>query len=107
MDDLRQLARNLRIGLRVAFFVPTEGREVTASWTQFSLLVLLSLASTLIWQIVVVGLPGRLSPWGIPDALVGIPLLLIVAWAMAALGGRSGDTLALVVAVLSSVLWLD
>lgn len=107
MDDLRQLARNLRIGLRVAFFVPTEGREVIASWTQFSLLVLLSLASTLIWQIVVVGLPGRLSPWGIPDALVGIPLLLIVAWAMAALGGRSGDTLALVVAVLSSVLWLD
>jgi hypothetical protein len=106
MNDLHQLARNLRIGVRVAFFLPTRQRDVDASWTQFALLVLVTLLSKLFWQMIVIGFPGQLSPWGLADALLFVPLVLLVSWSMAALAGRSGDTLTLVVAVLSSVLWL-
>ena len=98
---------NLRVGLRVALLLSTKNRDVVVSWTQFALLVLLTLVSTLVWQMIAVGWPGQLSPWGLPDALVFIPLLLMVAWTIAALAGRSAETLAIVIAVMSASIWLD
>jgi hypothetical protein len=104
---LRQgIARNLKAGLRVAFFA-SAGNRLVVSFTQLAALIALSLASTLVWQMVIIGWPGQLTMWGLPDALFGIPLLLLAAWSMAALGGRPADTLALVIAVLAAGLWLD
>ncbi len=103
---MRDLLHNLRVGLRVACLQSTKHRDVIATWTQFALLVLVALVSKLVWQILVIGFPGHLSPWGLADALLFIPLVVLVSWSMAALAGRSADTLALVVAVMSSVLWL-
>jgi len=104
-SPLAELERNLRAGLSVALFGAPRGFVV--SWTQFVLLCLLELAATLVGQMVYVGLPGQLTLWGLPDALFGIPLLLLAAWAIAALARRPEETLSLAIAVVSAVFWLD
>ena len=81
--------------------------RLAVSWTQFILLTVLSLATTLAWQVIHIGWPGELSLRGLPDTLIGIPLLLLAAWLIAALARRSEETLALVIAVVAAAFWLD
>ncbi|HTP97963.1 MAG TPA: C13 family peptidase [Casimicrobiaceae bacterium] len=103
----RGLLRNLRAGLRVVCFLGMRGTDVVADWTQFAMLLVLSVLSTLVWQMATVGWPGYVNLWALPETLFFVPLLCLAAWSMAALGRRADETLALVVSVMSAGLWLD
>jgi hypothetical protein len=103
----RGLLRNLRAGLRVACLLGTRETDVVADWTQFANLLVLSVLSTLVWQMATVGWPGYVNLWALPETLFFVPLLCLAAWSMASLGRRADETLALVVAVMSAGLWLD
>ena len=101
------LLRNLRAGLRIASLRSTADQDVVATWGQFGLLFVLSLVSTAGWGLAAVGWPAEFNWWGIPYAVFFLPLLMLTACTVAALGGRTDDTLALVVGVLCASLWMD
>lgn len=103
----RDLWRNLRSGLRVACLLGANRAGFVATWTQLALLIALSAAVTLWWQIAEVGWAGELQASGLPGALFFVPVVIVAAWAMAAVAGRAGETLALAIAILGANLWID
>lgn len=99
--------RNLHGGLATAFLRPLPRGGLVATWGQLALFIVLSLVSTLVWQRVAASGAVQFSPGALPDAALPITLLLVGCAALAALAGRTGATLGLVVTMLAASLWLD
>jgi hypothetical protein len=74
------LLRNLRAGLRLAFFRRVEPQSFTASVEQLIALVLIDLVLNFLSDLAAGGVDGRLNVWGLPGALFYLPLLLFAAY---------------------------
>jgi hypothetical protein len=80
---LADLGRNLRAGLRLAFFRRVEPRSFTATVEQFVALILIDLVLTCLADAAAAGLDGRFNPWGLPGALFYLPLLMLAGYVVA------------------------
>src|SRR6185369_3960088 len=100
------LRRNLRAGLRLAFFLRVGEAQLVASWSQLIALVVVGVALGLALDVVHVGLNGHFTTSGLPAALFHVPIILIASWAIAALGKRADKTLLLAVALLAVDIWI-
>jgi hypothetical protein len=101
------LARNLRAGLRTALLLPTRHRDVVATWPQFALLLALSMASVVVWELVATGVPAHFHPTALPNALFALPLVLLACLAITAMARRSSESLPFLIAIFAAGLWLD
>jgi len=106
-DFLRGMTQNLRCGGRAAFFADPGAAGPAVSWSQLAALIGLSVALLLAEQMVQVGLHGSFNANGLPYALFSVPLVLLTSWAVASLGGRAHQTLALMVVISSAALWIS
>ena len=98
------LMHNLQAGLRAALLMR---HDVVASWAQFALLFALSIAATIFWSFVATGWPARFNFWAAPNAVYFLPLIVLASLALAGIARRLDDVLALLVAILAAVFWLD
>ncbi len=98
------LHRNLRAGLRCAFF---RRADVIATWGQAGLLLAINVASVVFWEWVVAGFSPRFDPTALPGALFGLLLVWLAACAIAALNRTPARALDLAVALLAAGVWLD
>jgi hypothetical protein len=96
------LLRNLRAGLRLAFFRRVEPQSFTASVEQLVALVLIDLALDSLSDLAASGLDGRLNFWGLPGALFYLPLLLLAAYIVSRRERDGALALLLPVAVLAA-----
>jgi hypothetical protein len=99
---LADLARNLRAGLRLAFFRRVEARSFIATVEQFVALILIDLVLTCLADVAAAGLDGRFNPWGLPGALFYLPLLMLAGYVVARREEDSGLVLRLPIAVLAA-----
>ena len=106
-DFLRGLARNVRCGGRVCILAAARTDDLAVSWSQLAALIGLSVVLLLAEQMVQAGLGGRFVASGLPYAVFGVPLVLLASWAVASLGRRSDQTLALMIVTLSAALWIS
>lgn len=98
------LRRNLRAGLRCAFFLRA---PVVATWGQAGLLLAINVASVVFWEWLVAGFSLRFDPTALPGALFGLLLVWTAALAIAALGRAPARALDVAVALLAAGVWLD
>lgn len=94
----RDLEDNLRVGLRLAAFLPVSASNVRATWSQLAALVGIQLAIMLFCDLAAAEFGGAPNIFGLPGAMFGLVLALTAAWALAVLSGRSDRTLLLLVA---------
>lgn len=106
-DFLRGIVQNLRCGGRATVFAAPRAEGLAVSWSQLAVLIGLSLILLLAEQMAEVGLRGRFVVSGLPYALFSVPLVLLTSWAVAALGRRPDQTLALMIVTLSAALWIS
>ena len=99
--------RNLLAGLRVALLLPTRDRDVVATWGQLGLLLVASIASSMVWGLVDTGWPARFNASGLPHAIFPLPLVILASLTIAIMARRPSDTLAMVVALFAAGLWID
>lgn len=85
----------LRLGLRLAAFLPLPSRRPSASWSQFIALTALGIVLPVVEALLRVGSRGVFSEEGLPGALFHVPMMLFAAWCVACLAGRQRQTLAL------------
>lgn len=85
----------LRLGLRLAAFLPLPSRLPSASWSQFIALTALGVVLPVAEALLRVGPDGVFSEDGLPGALFHVPMMLFAAWGVACLAGRQRQTLAL------------
>ncbi|MDS4012078.1 MAG: C13 family peptidase [Defluviicoccus sp.] len=85
----------LRLGLRLAVFLPLPSRRPSASWSQFIALTALGIVLPVAEALLRVGTRGVFSAEGLPGALFHVPMMLFAAWCVACLAGRQRQTLAL------------
>jgi len=97
LDDrfVRPFLGNLAAGLRLALFLAP--RSLTAGWTQYLGLVGLQVAVTIGVNMVGVGTAGQINVYGLPGALFGITVALLVAVVVAVVWRRSDYVLTLLV----------
>jgi Peptidase C13 family len=100
----QDLIRNLKAGLRVALFMR---HDVVASWAQFGLLFVLSVASTILWNLLATGWPAHFNSWSLPSVVYFLPLVMLATLVIAGMGRRMDEVLPLLVAILAADLWLD
>ena len=93
----RAFVLNLRLGLRLAAFLPLPSGRQPASWSQFIALTALGVALPVVEALIRVGPDGVFSEEALPGALFHVPLMLFAAWGVALLAGRLRQTLALLV----------
>ena len=101
-----EIAQNLSCGIRAAFFAAPRPEGAVVSWSQLAALIGLSVILLLAEQMIQVGWPGRFAASGLPYALFSVPLVLLASWAIASLGRRADQTLALMIVTLSAALWI-
>ena len=106
-DFLRGIAYNLRCGGRATVFAAPRAGDLAVSWSQLAVLIGLSVVLLLTEQMAQVGLRGRFLVNGLPYALFDVPLVLLASWAVASLGRRADQTLALMIVTLSAALWIS
>jgi hypothetical protein len=106
-EFLRGIAHNLRCGGRATIFAAPRAEDLAVSWSQLAVLIGLSVVLLLAEQMAHVGLRGRFVVNGLPYALFDVPLVLFASWAVASLGRRADQTLALMIVTLSAALWIS
>jgi len=106
-EFLRGMAQNLRSGGRATVFADPRADGLAVSWSQLAVLIGLSVGLLLVEQVAHVGLHGRFVASGLPYALFAVPLVLLASWAVASLGGRPDQTLAIMIVSLSAALWIS
>jgi hypothetical protein len=106
-DDHRGRANvpgNILRGLRLAFFLKPErdgARAPDGSWSALVALMFLGVALPFLVDLLQVGPKGSFDFSALPEAVFGLPVLMVGAWALARLFGRPRDTLTLLVALTS------
>ena len=91
-------------GLRLAFFLKPERagtRPPEASWSTLVAMTFLGVALPFFGDLLQVGRRGSFDASELPNAVFGLPVMMVGAWALARLFGRARDTLALLVALTS------
>src|SRR5260221_2217193 len=106
-EFLHGIAQNLSCGIRAAFFAAPRPEGAAVSWSQLAALIGLSVILLLAEQMIQVGWPGRFVASGLPYALFSVPLVLLASCAIASLGRRADQTLALMIVTLSAALWIS
>jgi hypothetical protein len=101
---VQDLIRNLKAGLRVMLFMR---HDVVASWGQFGLLFVLSVASAILWNLAATGLPAYFNFWSLPSVVYFLPLVMLASLILAGMGRRMDEVLPLLVAILAADIWLD
>jgi hypothetical protein len=101
------LIRNLRCGLRLAFFRPVPLHRFSVHAEQLIALAVIDLLMAFTLDFILVGLPGRLNPWGLPGALFYFPLTLLAGFATARVARSPQLALALPIALLSAVQYVS
>ncbi len=101
------LPNNLWQGLRLSLFLRPNPTALRMSWTQLVALAALGLAPSLIEGLLRIGPSGSFSWYALPGALFALPVMVLAAWALALAAGRPRRTLALVIAFLSLVIFID
>ncbi|MCC6198163.1 MAG: peptidase C13 [Burkholderiales bacterium] len=91
----------------MAFFLDARRAGFAVDWTQAVLLTLLWVLATFAHDVAETGLAGELNLRALPATLSFVLVVIVAAWAMAAMAGRTAQTLALVVAILSAGPWID
>ena len=91
----RAFLQYLRLGLRLAAFLPLPSRLPSASWSQFIALTALGIVLPVVEALLRVGPDGVFSEEGLPGALFHVPMMLFAAWGVACLARRQRQTLAL------------
>jgi len=99
VEGLRGFRRNVRAGFRLAVFRRVGADDIETSWSQLVALIALNLALTLVNDLATFGLKGELALYGLPGVLFFVPISLIAAWALCALGRRPERTLTLMLAL--------
>ena len=97
MPGWRGFVLNVRLGLRLAAFLPLPSERQPGSWSQFIALTALGVVLPVIEALIRVGADGVFSEEALPGALFHVPLMLFAAWGVALLAGRLRQTLALLV----------
>ncbi len=97
---------NLRSGARAAFFRPVREADFAPSFMQALLFALLSLLSMFGFDVARVGVNGQFAWYGLPMALMFVPVLLWAASLICAGAGQSGKTLTLLTALSAAALFV-
>jgi Peptidase C13 family/YcxB-like protein len=106
----QRLTDTLIDGLRFALFLRPRRRGFSSSqgdWSALVFLVFSSIAIALLGDLLEAGPKGKFSPHGLPGVLFEVPVLLVGAWALARLVGRTRSTLTVFVALMSVALPID
>lgn len=101
------LLQNLKLGTRLVFFLRLPPGGARVSWTQFVMLAGLGAAIPSIEALFRIGLKGSFSSYALPGAVFHLPLLLVLAWAVAGLAGRSAAALQLLVVFAAMIVPVD
>src|SRR4029450_9737467 len=80
--------------------------DVVASWGQFGLLFVLSVASAILWNLLVTGWPAYFNFWSLPSVVYFLPLVILASLVLAGMGRRMDEVLPLLVAILAADIWL-
>lgn len=88
-------------GLRLALFMRPKATTTPPSWTQLLALLALVLGLPLGADLIAVGWNGYFSTYAVPGVLFILPILMLVAWVLAKLGGASERTLELLLVFIS------
>jgi len=91
----KELVGNLAAGLRLAVFISP--RSLTISWGHYLALLVANVTVVFLVDMTGVGLAGQINVYGLPGALFGITLALLVAVAIAVAWRRTDYALALLV----------
>ncbi|HEY1370945.1 MAG TPA: C13 family peptidase [Candidatus Binatia bacterium] len=86
---------NVLNGFRLMFFRRVEAERIAVAWWQVAAFALAGLAIPFLHDLASVGFNGYFGWWGIPSALVHVPVILFAAIASASALGRSEKTLLL------------
>lgn len=99
-------AANLRSGARAAFLMPVRESDFAPSFMQALLFALLSLLSMFAFDVARVGVNGQFAWYGMPMALMFVPVLLWAASLICAGAGQPGKTLTLLTALSAAALFV-
>jgi hypothetical protein len=108
MADLQQPSgRDLtRAAFQIPFFRKVPASQVSASWPQLLAIVAISLVPPLMFAAANVA-PGRFTFMHLPGVLFHVPVMLIVAIAIAIISGRGGHVRAILAATLLAWTMID
>ena len=95
IEPSSSFAASLKAGLRASVFMRFKAVATGTSWNQFFALVLLGLAVQFLSDLIRVGTNGYLLPYGLPEAVFRIAVLLFAAWAAASVVRAPERTLSL------------
>ncbi|OLD10747.1 MAG: hypothetical protein AUI90_00420 [Deltaproteobacteria bacterium 13_1_40CM_3_69_14] len=105
-----RLTDTLIDGIRFALFLRSRRRgfsDFQGDWGALVFLVLSSIAIAFLRDLLQVGPKGAFSPHGLPGVLFDVPVVLVGAWALARLVGRTRSTLTVFIALMSVALPID
>ncbi len=97
---------NLRGGMRAALCMPVRDADFAPSFMQALLFALLSLLSMFAFDVARVGVNGQFAWYGMPMALMFVPVLLWAASLICAGAGQPGKTLTLLTGLSAAALFV-
>lgn len=101
------LGINLKLGLRLAFFLRPNGNGPCVSWSQFVTLILFGIGVPFVFALVRIGPNGTFASYALPAALFDLPVMIFAAWGIALLAGQPQRTLALLTVFASIAIPID
>lgn len=103
----KQFTQVLVRGARLMTFLPPRDQDDNAPWWLIGVFALLSLLTPPVFNLIVIGLDGRLDEAGLPSALVHLPLLALAVGVMAYATHTVTRLQSLLLAALVVFFWVD
>lgn len=88
---------NFKIGLRTALFLRFSREKLYVSWSQVVLFTAIHLILLFALDFAHLGFNGEFNWYGLPGAIFNLPLMIVMAWAMALSANKPEKTLSLLV----------